>query len=379
MAAYDAIVLGTGGVGSAALWQLARRGLKVLGIDRFEAGHDRGSSHGQTRIIRQAYFEHPDYVPLLKRAYELWAELESARGEKLFHQVGLLEIGPADGVVVPGVLESARRYDLEVDELSPSEAARRFAGFQIPEGSVAVFERRAGYLLVERCVKAHIEEATKLGAELRIGASAKSWSVENGTVKVETDAGSFQAARLILTAGAWTGQLCRDLGVPLRVLRKHLHWFACDDPRFSQDGGCPTFFYETPQGYFYGFPRIDERGVKFAEHSGGELVADPLHVDRSLDQTDLARIDAFRSAHLPGVSANHLDHAVCMYTVTPDEHFIVDRHPQHEQVVIAAGLSGHGFKFAGVLGEALTDLSLAGVSDLPIDFLRLNRPGLKRR
>jgi sarcosine oxidase len=377
MTTYDVIVLGTGGVGSAALFHLASRGVRVLGLDRFPPGHDRGSSHGQTRIIRQAYFEHSDYVPLLRRAYELWADLEQRRGQSLFYDVGLLEIGPPDGVVIKGVLESARLHNLEVDRLSPADVASRFPGFHIPDGCEAVFERRAGYLLVEQCVLAHLDEAQKLGAELRTGETVLGWTADTGGVTVTTNTQSYSAARLIVTAGAWASQLLSELGVSLHVLAKHLHWYANEDASYRQDSGCPTFFYEMPDGYFYGFPQFDDQGVKIAEHSGGAIVADPLSADRSVDPQDRRRVEQFLSSHLPGVSNRATHHAVCFYTMSPDEHFIVDRHPRHNQVAFAAGLSGHGFKFSTVLGEVLADLVLNGQTPLPIGFLRYDRPALR--
>lgn len=370
---YDVIVLGAGGVGSAALYHLARRGVRVLGIERFSPPHDRGSSHGQTRIIRQAYFEHPDYVPLLKRAYELWRELESQTGRKLYHPTGLLEVGPAQGVVLPGVLESARRHNLAVDTLSAEEARRRFPAFAIPDGCEAVFERDAGYLRVEDCVRTHIEEALRMGAELRTYEAVRDWRVVNGQAVVATDRGTYTAPRLALTPGAWATTLLAELRVPLRVVRKHLHWFDNADPRFREENGGPAFFYETPDGYYYGFPQIDGRGVKAAEHSGGDTVADPLEVDRSLDPAERDRVRRFLASHLPGVTSYATGHSVCMYTMTPDEHFLVDRHPSSPQVALVAGLSGHGFKFTPVLGEILAYLLLEDRAPHPTAFLSLGR------
>ncbi len=369
----DVIVLGVGGVGSAALYHAARRGAKVLGIERFAPPHDRGSSHGQTRIIRQAYFEHPDYVPLLQRAYALWRALEEQTGRKLYHAVGLLEVGPPQGVVLPGVLQSAAQHNLKVETLSAEEARRRFPAFQVPEEFGAVFEQDAGYLLVEDCVRTHVEAAQRLGAELRTGETVQTWRAEKDGVVVETDRGRYTAARLILSPGAWAGQHLADVALPLRVARKHLHWFANHDERLRQDHGGPCFFYETPQGYFYGFPQIDQRGLKAARHSGGEEVGDPLAVDRNVDPADLADVQRFLVSHLPGVSTQPAGHTVCMYTLTPDEHFLVDRHPQWPRVVLTAGLSGHGFKFAPVLGEIMAQLALDGSTPHPVDFLSLRR------
>jgi sarcosine oxidase len=373
---YDCLLLGTGGAGGAALYHLARRGARVLGIDRFPPGHDRGSSHGDTRIIRQAYFEHPDYVPLLLRAYELWKALEEERGRKLYHPVGLLQVGPPGGVVIPGVLESARRHILPVDRLEPGEAEARFPGFRVPPGMLGVFEKRAGYLLVEECVLAHIELALASGAELRVGETVRSWRADGCGVVVETEAARYRGERLIITAGPWAGEFLRELGVSLEVRRKPLFWFRAGSSAYRADGGAPAFLYETPSGVFYGFPEIDRFGLKAAEHTGGAPVTDPLAVDRALDPEDERRLSDFLAVHLPGVTSECLKHVVCMYTMTRDEHFIVDRHPEHSQVVFAAGLSGHGFKFTAILGEILAALALDGRTEAPIGFLRWDRPGL---
>jgi monomeric sarcosine oxidase len=376
MNTYDVIVLGTGGVGSAAAFHLARRGAKVLGLDRFPGGHANGSSHGETRIIRKAYFEHPDYVPLLNRAYELWAELEQRAGERLYHEVGLIEIGPPDGVVVPGVLASARQHQLRVDELTKREVVERFPAFVVPDGCVAVFEQQAGFLLVERCVLAHLAEATKCGAELRTGETILDWAASERGVTVRTDQNTYAAQKLVVTAGAWAKDLLSDLGIKLRVLRKHLHWYACDDARYRADQGCPAFFYDAPAGHLYGFPQIDDLGVKVADHSGGTEISDPLTDDKSTEARDVQRVEQFMRECLPGVSTKPQRHAVCYYTMSPDQHFIVDRHPDHDNVAFAAGLSGHGFKFTSVLGEVLTDFAIAGTTQLPIEFLTCRRVGL---
>lgn len=369
MNCYDAIVLGTGGVGSAALFHLARRGLRVLGIDRFAPGHDRGSSHGETRIIRQAYFEHPDYVPLLLRAYELWAELEALSGQQLFHQVGLLQVGPRDGAVVSGVLHSAKLHDLKVEELTAVETQRRFPGFVVPPELSSVFEPRAGYLLVEKCVLAHLQAAKNVGAEHLPETEVISWRASGDKVVVTTQRGEFHAARLIISPGAWAGEMLASLGVPVEVRRKHVYWFSPTAAEYAASSGCPTFLYELPEGVFYGFPALSPHGLKAAEHSGGELVRDPANDPRAENAADRERVTEFLSQYLPGVSRLASRHSVCFYTMTPDEHFVVDRHPDHLNVAFAAGLSGHGFKFTGVLGEVLADLAMEGSTKLPIAFL----------
>ncbi len=377
MTVPDCLVLGTGGVGSAALYHLARRGARALGIDRFPPGHDRGSSHGETRIIRQAYFEHPDYVPLLLHAYELWTDLEARTGKELHRQTGLLQVGPRDGAVVPGVLRSAREHSLEVEELSSREVEDRFPGFRVPGDMTAVLERRAGYLRVEACVLAHAEEARRLGAEIRVGETALGWHADASSVTLTTDRATYTAGSLIITAGPWATGIIGDIGVRLEVRRKPVFWHRTSRDVYREERGCPCFLFETPEGTFYGFPEIGRTGLKAAEHTGGEPVADPLAVDRTLREADKARIDAFHAKHLPGVTRECLRHSVCMYTMTSDEHFVVDRHPISPRVIFAAGLSGHGFKLTGVIGESLAEMALAEGTRLPVGFLARSRQGLQ--
>jgi sarcosine oxidase len=346
----------------------------VLGIDRFPGGHDRGSSHGETRIIRQAYFEHADYVPLLLRAYELWRELEQLAGEDLLHQVGLLQVGPPEGFVVRGVLDAARLHGLAVDSLSADEVHRRFPGFRVPAGSVGVFEPAAGYLKVERCVLAHLAAAKQHGAEFRFGSAATLRRAEGNSIVVGTESGeTFRCAKLIITAGPWAPALLADLKVGLAIRRKHLYWYPAADAVYREDRGCPTFLYELPAGVYYGSPQIDALGVKVAEHSGGTVIKDPLNDPRALDQADVDRVEAFLAAQMPGVMRQLGRRTVCFYTMSPDEHFIVDRNPNYANHFFAAGLSGHGFKFTSVLGEALAEMALAGSTSLPIGFLGLSR------
>ena len=349
----------------------------MLGIDRFAAGHDRGSSHGQTRLIRQAYYEHPDYVPLVLRAFELWAELEARVGETLYQQAGLLQIGLKQGEVLSGVRASASQHALAIEELSAAECERRFSGFRVPGSCEAIFETRAGYLLVERCVEAHAKVAVQLGAEFRAGEAVRSWRAEGGRVAVETDRAEYFADRLIVAAGAWAGPLLSDLKIPLVVRRKPLYWFRTRSDTYRADRGCPAFLYDLPGGCFYGVPQIDPRGIKVARHSGGAVVEDPLEVDRGIDLADQEAVAAFVAEFLAGATTQCTDHTVCMYTMTPDAHFIVDRHPEYPQVSLAAGLSGHGFKFTNVLGELLCQLALDGRTSLPLDFLSCRRPVLR--
>ena len=366
---YDAIVLGCGGIGGAALWALARRGCDVLGLDRFGGAHDRGSSHGSTRVIRKAYFEHPDYVPLLHRAYELWGELQEGSGAPLWRTTGVVEVGPPDGEVIPGVHRAAREHGLVVQSVSPAEFSERFPHLVLPAGMEAVYEPEGGVLSVEACVEACLFAARAEGATVQAPGEGVRFEKTPGGWAVHTRETSHRARSLVVTAGAWSGSLLPDLAPHLRVVRKALLWYP-PAPSLPIDG--PVYLYETPGGVFYGFPP-DERGRnKVAEHTGGETVADPLHVDRSLREADVAPVAEFLSHHLPGIDSEAVpEHVICMYTMSPDSHFLVGS-PQ-AGLAVAAGLSGHGYKFAPVLGEALADLALTGDSSLPLRAFSLDR------
>ncbi|MDC0035433.1 N-methyl-L-tryptophan oxidase [Chloroflexi bacterium] len=372
----DVIVVGTGAVGSAAMYYLAKNGVDVIGLDRFPVAHDKGSSHGQTRIIRLAYFEHPNYVPLLKRSFELWEELEKVSGFELYTESGLIQVGPPDGEIVAGVRESAAMHNLTVEDVTQSDLKDFYPGFSIPHGMEAVFEKRAGFLKVEKCIETFLDLADKSGAQLYTGIEVLGWELDaDHRVTVTTNEGVFTADRIIVTAGAWAGELVKGLRVNLTVVRKPLFWFQSDNV-YELDSGCPAFFYETPEGSFYGFPSIDELGLKVAEHTGGEPVLDPLEVDRSKHRKDEAKIEYFLQEYLTGMNAPTLtDHKVCMYTRSPDEDFIIDKVEEYPQVSYVAGLSGHGFKMASVLGEIMADMATKGSTEHPIEFLSANRFG----
>jgi sarcosine oxidase len=377
---YDAIVIGCGGFGSSTLYHLARRGSRVLGLERFGIAHDRGSSHGQTRIIRKAYFEHPDYVPLLQRAYALWGELESASKRKLLHPIGLLIAGAPACESVAGTLQAARRHALPIETFTAREAARRFPAYRFGDEMIALHEADAGYLEVEHCVATHLELASEAGADLHLHETVVSWTADGAGVLVRTDRGEYRAGRLIVTAGPWAASVLSacSAGVDesyrdwLKVVRKPVFWFPASEAFDTAAGNC-TFFFETTAGQFYGFPRIDGATIKVAEHTQGDPLTDPGTVDRGLHPADLERVRGFLDEHIPTVAPEPTNHSVCMYTRSPDGHFIIDRHPEFPQVVLGMGFSGHGFKFTTVLGEALADLALQGETALPIGFLSADR------
>lgn len=371
MPTYDAIVIGLGAMGSATAYHLARRGLRVLGIDRFEPCHDRGSSHGETRIIRKAYFEHPDYVPLLFRAYALWDELAAETGERLFERCGLLLAGPRDGKVVPGVHRAAAAHKLPLETLGSDDLGRWYPMFNLPtERYEAVFEKDAGFLDVQRCLSAHLSAAQRANATLLHNQRVLAWESDGRFVSVTTDHSTISAAALVICGGPWSDWMLADLRMPLTVRRKVQLWFITEDHRFDVASCAPVFGVETSEGFFYGFPSVHAGQIKIAHHTGGAIVKHADRVDRDLHDEDIAPVRGFIDGHLHGVTHEVARHSVCMYTMTPDEHFVLDRHPKFPNVVFAAGFSGHGFKFAPVVGEVMADLVETGLTDQPIDFLR---------
>ena len=355
---WDVIVLGLGGVGSSAAYHLAAAGLKVLGIDQFAPVHDQGSSHGHTRVIRQAYFEHPAYVPLLRRAYELWDQVEQQTKRKLFHRTGLVEIGPSDGIVIPGVKKSAATHGLQMETMSMTELSQRWPAIQGDLSWEVVIESNAGYLRVEDCVAAHLELASQHGAVFRHGETVHQWQQVGDGVEVTTQQGVQRSANLVIAAGAWSAQILNQYNVPLSVLRKYQYWFSADEKHFGAESGFPCFFFETPHGYFYGFPNIDTAGVKIARHSGGVAIPGPSKTQDDVDPDDLAAVRSFSERHLHGVTNELRRQAGCYYTMTPDENFVIDQLPDCPQVKVIAGLSGHGFKFTSVLGELAKNMVL---------------------
>lgn len=370
---YDVIVLGCGGMGSAAAFELARRGRRVLALEQFAPGHDRGSSHGRTRVIRQAYYEHPAYVPLVRRAFERWYDLEQRTGRRLLTECACLNLGPPDRELIQGVQRSCAEHRLPVEVLSAEGIRRRFPVFRPEDGWVGVLERTAGFLAVEECVRAHAEEAARLGAVVRTQERVTSWEATGRGVTVTTERDRCHAASLVITAGPWAAQLLGRLGARLTVMRQVMLWFAtADDARFRRDR-FPIYLMDTPLGYYYGLPVIDPLGHKAARHYGADELADPAAIDRSPTDADAAPVRDFLSRYLPD-AAGELRHAqVCIYTLTPDRHFVIDRHPDHPQVALAAGFSGHGFKFASVVGEILADLVERGRTEWPIELFRIGR------
>jgi sarcosine oxidase len=375
---FDVIVAGLGAMGSATAYTLAKRGQRVLGIDRWSPGHPFGSSHGDSRIIREAYFEHPMYVPLLRRAYDLWRELETHALQPLLHEIGGLMIGPHDGEIVTGALESARAFDIPHDLLSAAEVSERYPAFHLGRGEVAVLDRRAGYLDPEACNGAHLRLAREMGATLHFDEAVVSWHATETGVHVETSRGSYAANRLVLSVGARTRGLVPDLELPLVVERQLLFWLGppVADGRFDPRV-FPIYLYEYRENggsaWCYGFPRLP-RGVKAAVMHHGEVVPDPDTVGRSIEDGEVAPLRRALSTLLPDVaSAPVRESTVCLFTNTPDLHFVIDTHPAHDRVVISSACSGHGFKFASVIGEVQADLAMGVEPRFDLTPFRLAR------
>jgi sarcosine oxidase len=370
---FDVIVLGVGGMGAAACFELARRGRRALGLEQFPLVHSRGSSHGHTRIIRTAYAEHPDYVPLLRRAFGKWYDLEQLTGWHLLTHCPCLNAGWRGSEHVEGVRESVRRHRLEAEYLTGDEINSRFPAFRLPPDYHGVLEQQSGFLYVENCVRAFIDSAVSHGAEVRAEEPVRGWEAVGGSVEVTTDRGTYRAAKLVVTAGAWATKLLADLGVPLAVMRQTLLWFdaGVNPERFRRDR-FPIFIADTPDAAFYGLPAIDPRGVKVATHYGAAELPSPDGVDWEVTPGDAAAVRPLLDEYLPGLGA-FASGQVCMYTVTPDRHFVIDLHPRHPQVAVACGFSGHGFKFAPVVGEVLADLAEGGRTRHPIGLFAAGR------
>ena len=371
VAAVDVIVAGLGAHGSSAAYHLASRGASVLGFDRFARGHTLGSSGGLSRIIRLSYYEHPDYVPLLRRAWTLWRELERASGETLLTETGGLYAGDPEGELVRGALESARRHQLEHEILGATALRERYPLFEWPDGWQGVFERQAGWLAPERSIETHLGLAERSGATLRFEEPIERWTSTRDGVRVTTASGTFDAKHLVIAAGAWMSQLAPSLAPELSVERSVLFWFepTAEREAFTR---LPIYIVEDTDRIFYGFPYLEGQGVKVAGLHFGDR-ADPDTVDRTASARDEERVRSWLRRRMPLANGARRDAKVCMYTNTPDANFIVDRLAEDPNVVVASACSGHGFKFSSVIGEILADLVLTGETRHPIGFLSANR------
>jgi sarcosine oxidase len=376
---FDCIVIGFGGMGSAALCYAAMSGRSVLGVDLHGPAHTHGSSHGQTRVIRKSYFEHPDYVPLLVEAYERWDELNrrhrtNPETKELLTRCGVLQVGPPEGEVLSGVRASAQKHGLKVESFSRDQIIRRLPILKIPEHHEGVFEPEGGFLRVEICVAAFLKQAIAHGAQLMSNTTLQLIDdVGDGVLRAQTSRGEFTADQMIVTAGSWANRVLPELNLPLKVLAKQQHWYQIDrvDHKLVNEFPC-TFFQRDDGSSFYTSPEIDTLGMKVCEHTGGDPIDDLNQMSHDLNLPQKDRCDQFLRDRFQFTKSRLVHHSLCKYTMTPDSHFIIDRHPVYSQLVFAAGFSGHGFKFAPAIGKRLVGL-LDGESDARFDFLKRDR------
>jgi len=374
MSTYDVIVLGLGGMGSAAAYACAQRGLKVLGIEQFAFGHDQGSSHGQSRIIREVYYEHPSYVPLVQEAFTRWEALQEQTKQTLLFRCPCANIGPPDSPIIEGVQRAAQEHHLAAATYQGRELRARLPQFRLPENYYAVLEERAGWLRVEDCVLMLQRQARQLGAELHEREGVRHWKSDQKKVEVETDRTRYVAASLIITAGPWAGQALPDLQLPLHVMRQVQLWFEPSDKKHYSCPDFPVFIIDSPSGAFYGLPADAGPGLKLAQHYGAPELPEPGEIQRTFLEDDVRPVRDFLRQYLPEVADAPLNaHSVCIYTLTPDRHFIIDHHPHHLNVALACGFSGHGFKFAPVVGEAMADLVQGKSGNRPLSLFRIDR------
>ncbi|MEO5823295.1 MAG: N-methyl-L-tryptophan oxidase [Vicinamibacteraceae bacterium] len=360
---WDAIVVGLGVMGAATVAELARRGRRVLGVEQFPLPHARGSSQGGTRIIREAYFEHPLYVPLVQRAYAAWQALEAEIGTRLLVPTGGLTIGPPGGRLVTGALASARTHGLDHEVLTAAEVTRRHPAVQLPADAVAVAEPRAGVLLAARAIASYLDVARSHGAELRTGMVIEGWDTDAGAIRVRADGDTLTCSRLVLAAGPWMPSLVPQLAPHLSIERNVVHWFRPRDAALAGPDRLPVLVIEdAPDHLLYALPSMRalgddlEDGVKFARHHSG-VVSTADTVDRTASAADVEAIEADVRRYLPIVDPVPVQSAVCCYTNAADGHFIVDRHPADDRVLIVSACSGHGFKFASVLGAIAANMA----------------------
>jgi sarcosine oxidase len=364
---YDVIVIGLGGMGSSAAYHLARRGQRVLGLEKFTPAHDKGSSHGGSRIIRQSYFEDPAYVPLLLRAYELWEDLAHDSGQEVYRITGGLFLGPSECLTVAGSLRASLQWSLPHEVLDAAQIRTRFPNFTPQPDDVGLYEPKAGFARPEMTVAAHLDLAAREGATLRFGEEVLHWSESTAGVTVTTGTDTYTAGQVVICPGAWAPELLAELGIPITVERQVLYWL---DPV----GGTapfedqPIFINENANGMqIYGFPAIDgpRGGVKVAFFRKGQ-VCTPETIDRIVHPEEISAMRDRVTELLPALAGDCVHSATCMYSNTSDEHFVITRHPDYANVTVACGFSGHGFKFVPVVGEIVADLATTGTTAHPI-------------
>lgn len=370
---FDVIVVGLGAMGSGVAHHLSGSGLKVLGLDSFHPPHVHGSSHGHSRVIRMAYGDDQRYVPYVKRAYAGWEELERTVGKSLLTRTGLILMGKPDSQLITSTRVSAGQHMVQLEQLDQAEIERRWPLLGTDADMCGVWDPSGGILHVEACIDALLTRAVDLGGELRFNEKVRAWKADSDSVEVRSDSETYRAQRLVICAGPWCGTLLAELGLPLWVERQVQIWLkpVTRQELFAPER-CPIFSWEHGvENVFYGFPDLG-RGVKVAHHHGG-LRVEPDGVNRALESEDIDSVRRLLARFLPDANGAILDHDVCMYTNTPDKNFLIDFHPQHSQVLIVGGCSGHGFKFASMVGELVWELFQEADNDSGLEMFRLNR------
>lgn len=377
---YDVAVIGVGSMGSPTCYYLAKAGHRVLGLEQFDISHDQGSHAGQSRLIRKAYFEHPDYVPLLQRAYDNWKSLEQLTQSKVYEKTGIVYLSTPDNILATGVHKSSELYKVPIETPSLAEARRQFPAFKIPDNFEVIVERDAGFVTPERAIMLYAREAMKLGADIHTREGVKEWKAEGGKIKITTDKGVYTCDKLVISAGAWANKMIPNLNTELKVTKQMLAWVSPKNWEAFSLGNFPCWILEDPErGSYYGFPIVPvdkfggPMGFKLAHHFAGDP-SDPDHVNREVSKGTEEDIHYALKKYLPEADYKILSLKSCLYTWSKDENFIIDHLPGYQnKVTLACGFSGHGFKFASAIGEVLADMAMKGKSDLPIDFLRLSR------
>lgn len=373
MSTYDIIVVGLGAMGGSAAYHCSKRGVSVLGLDANQPNHILGSSHGATRAIRETYFESPEYVPLSQRSAELWRELEDESGTALLTTNGAIYVAPTDHPMAKGVTSAADIHGLDIEHLSVDDMASRFPGFALPEDWAGIYESNGGVLQAETCRQVHVDLAVHHGADLRFGCAVTGWKKNSsGNVVITTTDGEFEAKSMILTLGPWACDALRELDLPITGRRiPIIHFDAIDPARYCSDD-MSVYFWATPEGIYAGFPHFDGEGMKIMRHDTGD-VCTPETARRDVTESDIKEISDFANKYMPYANRSVRNSLVGLYTMTPDSHFIIDRHPGFQNVAYATGFSGHGFKFAPVIGEILADMILEGATKHPTRFLAASR------
>jgi len=370
---YDVIVAGVGGMGSAACAALARRGKRVLGLERFDIPHAMGSSHGVNRIIRLAYYEDPSYVPLLRRSYELWRELETGFSEQLLFITGSIDASDRDVELVRDSLKSCEIHNLPHEILTSTQLRERFPAYHLPENHLALFQPDGGFLASERCIVANVVTAFEAGAQIHAREVVQSWQTTANGVRVETDLGFYEAEQLVISAGAWAGKLVPELATLAKPERQVLAWLQPDQPELFCPDRFPVFNLTVEEGRYYGFPIYSVPGFKVGRyHHLGEEV-DPDEIEREPNAADEGVLREFAGRYFPGSNGPTMALKACMFTNSPDEHFIIDRHPAAPNVLLVSPCSGHGFKFCSVIGEIVADLAITGATRHDISLFKLSR------